>query len=119
MGQLSIGGFTVQHPAPGAMPIDVLTRDDVWLDVALTHPEYDNAGYPVIGRSYLTLVKLQSGRIQDLADVQRLLAHTPQAERDSTRRLVEQYSPDLVEDYDALSALADLEFGPPPDELRA
>jgi len=58
-------------------------------------------------------MKLQAGRTQDLADVQRLLAGTPAAERASTRALVTQHSPELVEDYDALCTLADLEFGPP------
>jgi hypothetical protein len=60
-------------------------------------------------------MKLQAGRTQDLADVQRLLAQTPAAERAAIRMLVEQYSPELVEDYDSLCTLADLEFGPPGD----
>lgn len=114
IGQLSIGGFTVQISDPDAMPIDVLTRDDPWLDDALAHPVYDNAGYPVLGRPYLVLIKLQAGRTQDLADVQRLLARTPSTERAAIRDLVERFSPELVEDYDSLVTLADLEFGPPP-----
>lgn len=61
----------------------------------------------------LTLLKLQAGRTQDLADVQRFLAHTLLAERAPTRELVAQESPDLVEDLDTLWTLADLEFGPP------
>ncbi len=114
--QLSIGRFTVRSLIDAQKPIDVLTRSDPWLDLALSSPTYDNAGYPVLGRPYLLLMKLQAGRTQDLADVQRLLALTPQNERQDIRDLVEQYSPDLVEDYDSLRTLADLEFGPPAND---
>jgi hypothetical protein len=116
-GQLSIGGFSVQSGDPAAPPIDVLTRADPWLDTALAHPVADPAGYPVLGRLYLILLKLQAGRTQDLADVQRLLAGVPLPERGSIRQLVLRSSPDLVEDYDSLCTLADLEFGPPPAEV--
>jgi hypothetical protein len=116
IGQLSIGGFTVQESNSEAMPIDVLTRTDSWLDDALAQPVYDSAGYPILGRPYLVLIKLQAGRTQDLADVQRLLAQTPSTERAAIRTLVETFSPELVEDYDSLITLADLEFGPPGTE---
>lgn len=114
-GQLSIGGFSVQSATSTEPPIDVLIRSDRWLDSALATPTTDPAGYPVLGRPYLTLLKLQAGRTQDLADVQRLLARTPRAERATTRQLVERESPELTEDYDSLCTLADLEFGPPPE----
>jgi hypothetical protein len=113
-GQLSIGGFSVQMSEPTAPPIDVLTRADPWLDAALAQPVADPVGYPVLSRSYLILLKLQAGRTQDLADVQRLLAHVSSTEREAMRQLVLRYTPDLGEDYDSLCTLADLEFGPPP-----
>ncbi len=59
-------------------------------------------------------MKLQAGRTQDLADIQRLIALTPADERVSVRGIVERYSPELIEDLDSLVTLADLEFGPPP-----
>ena len=113
LGQLSIGGFTVQISDSEAMPIDVLTRADLWIDDALAQAHYDAAGYPVLSRPYLVLIKLQAGRTQDLADVQRLLAQTPITERTAIRALVETISPELVEDYNSLVMLADLEFGSP------
>jgi len=116
VGQLSIGDFTVQMPDSEAMPLDVLTRADPWLDDALAQPVYESAGYPVLSRPYLVLIKLQAGRTQDLADVQRLLGQTPSTERTAIRTLVETFSPELVEDYDSLVSLADLEFGPPRTE---
>ncbi len=112
-GQLSIGGFSVQSDDSTVPPIDVLTRADPWLDAALAQPVADPAGYPVLGRPYLILLKLEAGRTQYLADVQRLLARVPQPERDAMRLLVQRYALELVEDYDSLCTLADLEFGPP------
>lgn len=116
VGQLSIGGFTVRQPEPDAVTVDVITGRDPWVDDALAGPHYDSGGHPVLPRPYLTLSKLQAGRTQDLADVQRLLAGTPPNERASTRQLVERYAPDLAEDYDSLVTLADLEFGLPQEE---
>lgn len=112
-GTLTIGGFTVQATDSAEVPIDVLTRDDQWLNAALASPTVDPAGFPVLGRPYLLLMKLHAGRTQDLADVQRLLARTSQAERAQIRELVWQEHPELLEDYDSLCTLADLEFGPP------
>jgi len=114
-GQLSIGGFSVQAADPSAPPIDVLTRVDNWLDVALITPSHDTAGYPVLTRVYLILLKLQAGRTQDLADVQRLVAYTSPAERLGFIQVVQQESPELVEDLESLFTLADLEFGSAPD----
>jgi hypothetical protein len=116
-GELSIGGFSLQGTDATAAPIDVLTRSDHWLDAALATPVADPAGFPVLPRPYLTLLKLEAGRTQDLADVQRLLAQTPIAERTATRQLVAQESPDLAEDFDALCQLADLEYGPPAEAV--
>lgn len=116
VGDSSIGGFTAREDTPDAMPVDVISRSDAWLEDALASPRFDDAGYPVLARPYLTLLKLQAGRTQDLADVLRLLASTPPDERASTRRLVATHVPDLVEDYGSLITLSDLEFGPPREE---
>ncbi len=115
--ELAIGGFSAQEELrPDAMPVDVIARKDPWIEDALANPHHDRAGHPVLARPYLTLLKLQAGRTQDLADIQRLLATTPTTERASTRNLIERYTPHLVEDYDSLVTLADLEFGSPPHE---
>ena len=111
VGTLSIGGFTVV--LGNEPPIDVLTRDDDWLEVAFAQPGRDHAGLPVLPRAYLILMKLQAGRTQDLADIQRLLALTSVAERGVVRGVIEHYSAELLEDFDALIILANLEFGSP------
>lgn len=116
VGELSIGGFSAQLADQQAPPLDVLTRQDRWLEQALREPGVDPAGYPVLARPYLVLIKLQAGRTQDLADIQRLLAYVSRVERLTIRSIVEQHSPELIEDYDSLCTLADLEFGSPPAE---
>lgn len=112
MGSLSIGGWTVERA--GEPPIDVVLGTMPWIDDALAAPAHDAAGLPVLQRPYLMLMKLDAGRPQDLADVQRMLRDTPQAERHSTRALIARYLPDAAEDWDSLITLADLEFGTPP-----
>jgi hypothetical protein len=59
---LSIGGFTARPPTPNALPVDEITRDDPWIDDVLADPHHDVAGYPVLPRPYLTLLKLRAGR---------------------------------------------------------
>lgn len=109
-GPLPIGDFTA-HPADGGAPIDVLTSTAPWLYDPLATPTPDPAGLPAMPRPYLLLLKLEAGRTQDLADVQRLLRGTSAEERAAMRTIVLQYAAGLVEDYDALVTLADLEFG--------
>lgn len=109
--ELAIGGFSARESHPDTMPVAVISREDPWLDDALADPRRDRAGHPVLARHYLTLLKLQAGRTQDLADIQRLLATTPATERASTRNLIERHAPDLVKDFDSLITLANLEFG--------
>jgi hypothetical protein len=110
MGSLSIGGFTAE-PLDASMPIDVLVSNASWLDQALQQPTRDSAGYPVLARQFLILLKLQAGRAQDIADITRLLRDTDLAERNAIRNVIHNELPDQVEDFDALVALTDLEFG--------
>lgn len=116
VGEPGIEEFTARVDTSDAMPVDVIVRDDHWLTDALADPHRDTAGYPVLSRPHLTLLKLQAGRTQDLADVLRLLAATPPDERAATRRLVAAHAPERTEDYESLVTLSDLEFGPPQEE---
>jgi hypothetical protein len=113
-GSLSIGGFSVRKPnTEDSPPVDVLVSDATWFREALVLPSRDAAGLPVMPRPYLMLLKMEAGRSQDLVDVQRMLRDTPQSERSSTRALMARYAPEMIEDYDALIQLADIEFGSP------
>jgi len=113
-GNLSIGGFSVRKPnTEDSPPVDVLVSDAAWFREALVLPSRDAAGLPVMPRPYLMLLKMEAGRSQDLVDVQRMLRDTPQSERSSTRNVIARYVPEMVEDYEALIQLADIEFGSP------
>jgi len=110
-GTLSIGGFTAVRDAEP--PVDVLALDAPWVADALAAPYTDVAGLPVLALPYLILMKLEAGRTQDFADVQRMLGQASTADRELARRHVAQFAPLLVEDFDSLIQLADLEFGSP------
>ena len=111
--QISIGGFSIRRAnEENTPPVDVLISNDPWFQEALLHPGHDAAGLPVMPRPYLMLLKMDAGLSQDLADVQRMLRDTPTSERLSTHALLARHAPEMVEDYDALIQLADIEFGP-------
>ena len=113
-GNLSIGGFSIRRPnTEDSPPVDVLVSNEAWFQEALALPGRDAAWLPVMPRPYLILLKMEAGRSQDLVDVQRMLRDTPQSERSSTRALIAHHAPEMVEDYEALIQLADIEFGPP------
>lgn len=112
-GTLAIGGFTALPAVAEGYSVDVLTSDAPWLDEALNHPSYDLADFPTLPRRFLVLMKLQAGRAQDIADITRLLRTADANERMLIRAVIAQYAPDLLEDYDALVTLTDLEFGAP------
>ncbi len=87
-GSLPIGGCAA-HPEDGAgYSINVLAFDEPWLNEALAQPMYDRAGFPVLARHFLILMKLQAGRAQDVADITRLLRRTDQTERVIARATV-------------------------------
>ena len=107
----SLSGFGVERGNEPA--IDVIACNANWVDLALAKPSQDAAGFPVLPRPYLMLLKLDSARLRDLDDVQRMLRDTPTHERVSTRAVIKRYLPHMVEDYDVLIQLADIEFGAP------
>lgn len=116
---LATGDFTALPVGEAGYSIDVVASDAPWLDEALDHPWFDPAGFPVLPRPFLTLMKLQAGRAQDVADITRLLRAADRDERALIRTVIARYAPDLVEDYDALVTLTDLEFGAPFSGVKA
>jgi hypothetical protein len=53
--------------------LDVLEGNAPRLKVAIQNPNYAPNGLPVIKLTYLILMKLKSGRSQDLADISRMV----------------------------------------------
>ena len=70
--QLAVPGFLVHSPEED-VEVDVILGDYPWLDEALARPRQDPAGYPVLDLPYLVLMKLAASRVQDTADLSRML----------------------------------------------
>ena len=122
--RLKQAGFTVESalPIPGYVirspegaEIDILFSHAPWLAQALSQPESDAAGYPVIGLRYLVLLKLQSARTQDWADVSRMLGQASDDQLDEVREFISDASPEDAEDLESLIYLGKQELEPPQD----
>jgi hypothetical protein len=101
--------------SPEGIEVDVLFGRQRWLREALGNPNYDQAGYPVIRLSYLVLMKLTAQRVQDWADVSRMLGWASAAELEAVRAVIARYSPDDAEDLEALIYLGRQEQEMPAD----
>jgi len=98
--RLAIPGYALRSPE--GVEVDVLFGNEAWLKEALTHPERDPAGYPVISLPYLILLKMEAQRAQDWADVSRMLGLASDSELDAVRAIVAQYKPEDSEDLESL-----------------
>ena len=109
-GQLSIGGSS--WLSPDDIPVDVVEMAEPWLTRALTEAQgnLDAQGLPVLPFQYLVLMKFQAGRVQDLADITRMLGQASEVMLDSVRRLFAQSLPEETEDLESLIALGQLEM---------
>lgn len=104
---LGIPGYVLRSPQ--GVEIDVLLSDAAWLDEALAQVGRDPAGFPVLALPYLVLTKLVAMRSQDWADVSRMLGLASEIELDRVRDAVRRYSPEDVEDLEALIILGQRE----------
>jgi len=107
-GRLSIGGTSWR--APNGAVFYVLESEAPWIDEALAKPNTAPDGLPVIALPYLVLLKLDAGRCQDLADIQRMLGQAGEHTLQAVRDLVRLYRPAGLEDLDSLIALGKLEY---------
>jgi hypothetical protein len=109
VGPLAIGGST--WTAPNGTPIYVIEVDEVWASRAIAEAQTnrDRGGAPVVTLPFLVLMKLAASRVQDLADVSRMLGASSNADRAAVRQVVHEYAPDLREDLESLIQLGLLE----------
>ncbi len=110
-GDLSIGGSTWR--APDGRMIDVIEGHEPWWMDALAEAQTnrDAQGLPVLPLRYLVLMKFQSGRVQDIADITRMLGQADDAALDAERALFKQYAPGDIPDLESLIVLGKLERG--------
>jgi hypothetical protein len=68
--------------------------------------------YTVLPLPYFVLMKLRSGRTQDIADVTRMLGLASDADLDAVRDAVRQFDPDALEDVESMIVLGRMEMQP-------
>ncbi len=75
-----------------------------WGDEALSSAKVETIG-KVISKPFLVLMKFESGRSLDSSDIHRLVGTLTVAERRASRKLLKEYSPNELEDFDLLIEL--------------
>ena len=110
-GNLSIGSST--WTAADGSPLDVIEGREQWWPVALEAAGANAGadGVPILPAPYLVLMKSLASRVQDLADVTRILGRMSDADLDEVRALVRVEAPLLSEDIESLIVLGRLEQG--------
>jgi hypothetical protein len=109
-GPLTIGG--AKWTAPDGTAVDVLEGHASWWPQALTEAQSnrDAQGLPILPLPYLVLMKFQSGRVNDIADVTRMVGQANEPNLEMTRQLFTQHEPDGLEDLESLIVLGRLEL---------
>ena len=57
------------------------------------------------------MMKLQASRVQDLADMTRMLGAADEATLEDVRAVARRYAPDALEDIESMIALGRMELG--------
>ena len=91
--------------------IDVIEGHEAWWANALAeaHSNRDAQGLPILPLRYLVLMKFQSGRVQDIADVTRMLGQADDKALDATRALFKHFASADIPDLESLITLGRLE----------
>ncbi len=110
LGELAIGGTAWRSPT-GAV-VGLIEGAESWWPLAIAEAQRnrDAQGFPILTLPYLTLMKLLASRVQDLADVSRMLGLASDADLDRVRSTVREHAPDLADDLESLIALGRLEM---------
>jgi hypothetical protein len=110
-GELSIGSST--WISPDGKEIDVVEGHEVWWTDALEQAasNRDAQGLPILPLRYLVLMKFQSGRVQDIADITRMLGQADKATLEHVCALFKQHLPSDLADLQSLITLGRLEQG--------
>jgi hypothetical protein len=107
-GNLSIGGST--WITPSGEVLDLIALDAPWIEQAMTQPVIGPRGIRFIALPYLVLMKLLSARLQDLADISRMLGVAADEDVEKVLQAVREYSPQDEEDVHSMLRLGRLEL---------
>ncbi len=114
-GELSIGRSL--WLTPDGQEIDLLEGKESWLPTGLEEAKSnrDLHGLPILPLPYLALMKFKASRLQDIADLSRMLGQSNPERLEQVRRIFQQYTgPDDLEDLENIIALGQLEGGSTP-----
>jgi hypothetical protein len=106
-GTLTIGGST--WLSRGGRSFDLIALDKPWVEEALASAVFDAARRPFVSLPCLVLMKLESGRLQDLADISRMLGCAQAAQVNATRALIARHRPQDRADLESMVRLGKLE----------
>jgi hypothetical protein len=109
-GELTIGG--AGWDTPDGQHIDVLEVEEPWLQSGILHASShrDPQGLPVLPLPHLVLMKYRAGRLQDTADVGRMLGQASDDQLAETRALFRDQARDDLEDLESLIQLGKMEM---------
>jgi hypothetical protein len=111
IGELSIGGSSWM--GPNSIVLDVLEqREDWWRDgISEAQNNRDLQELPIMPMPHLVLMKFCAGRLQDLADISRMLGLADDLSLEAVRDLFKTRAPEGLDDLESLVALGKLELG--------
>ena len=106
---LTIGGSCWE--SPDGFPVDLIEVRENWWPRALVEASnnLDAQGLPIAPLPYLVLMKFQSGRVQDLADVSRMLGIASSEQLEAVRAVFAEHEPEGADDLESLIILGKLE----------
>ena len=97
---------------PNGFPLDVLEGREDWTETALHEAQANVSveGMPVLPLPYLVLMKFRASRVQDIADITRMLGQATPKQLEEVRQLFVQWLPNDQEDLESLVLLGQLEM---------
>lgn len=109
-GELTIGGSTWR--APDGKLVDVIEgHESWWLNaIAAAQNNRDAQGLPILPLTYLVLMKFRAGRLQDLADISRMLGQADEKDLAEVRALFDREAPSERGDLESIIQLGKLEY---------
>lgn len=114
LGALTIGGST--WLLPEGTNLDVIALPDPWTEEAIAGAARGDDNLPYVSLPFLVVMKLASGRVQDLADIARMLGVADDGDLRRVREIVQKFRPRDMEDLESIIRLGRLEHDLPPDE---
>ncbi len=108
LGVLPIGGST--WALPNGTTLAVVISDTPWAREAIKRPLQTADGIPVIALPYLVLMKLYTGRSQDIADITRMLGGANESALAEVRAAVARHNPEAISDVESMIMLGRLEY---------